>query len=78
MPTACAQVFDGLDHPLRCESLPLPDSLAPGEVLVEIGLATICGSDLHTLSGLRTEPTPLILGHEAVGRIVASQRPTSR
>ena len=49
--------------------------LAPGEVLVEIDLATICGSDLHTLSGLRTEPTPLILGHEAVGRIVASQRP---
>ena len=77
MPTASAQIFDGLGHPLRSENLPLPDSLAPGEVLVEIGLATICGSDLHTLSGLRTEPTPLILGHEAVGRVVASQRPTS-
>ena len=75
MPTASAQIFDGPNHPLRCENLPLPDTLAPGEVLVEIGLATICGSDLHTLSGLRTEPTPLILGHEAIGRIVASQRP---
>ena len=75
MPTASAQVFDGPGHPLRCENLPLPDSLAPGEVLVEIALATICGSDLHTLSGLRTEPAPLILGHEAVGHIVASQRP---
>ncbi len=76
MPTASAQIFDGPGHPLRCENLPLPDGLAPGAVLVEIGLATICGSDLHTLSGLRTEPVPLILGHEAVGRIVASQRPT--
>ncbi len=75
MPTACAQIFDGPSHPLRCENLPLPDCLAPGEVLVEIGLATICGSDLHTLSGRRAEPTPLILGHEAVGRIVAAQRP---
>ena len=76
MPTASAQIFDGPGHPLRCENLPLPDGLAPGAVLVEIGLATICGSDLHTLSGLRTEPVPLILGHEAVGRIVSSQRPT--
>ena len=74
MPTASAQIFDGPNHPLRCENLPLPDSLAPGEVLVEIGLATICGSDLHTLFGLRPEPTPLILGHEAIGRVVASQR----
>ncbi len=45
--------------------------LAPGDVLVEIELATICGSDIHTTSGDRSAPTPLILGHEQVGRVVA-------
>jgi putative phosphonate catabolism associated alcohol dehydrogenase len=44
--------------------------LGPGEVLVEIDLATICLSDLHTVSGRRTEPTPSVLGHEAVGRVL--------
>merc|ERR1719162_764896 len=29
--------------------------------------ATICGSDLHTITGKRVEPMPLILGHEGVG-----------
>ena len=76
MPTASAQVFDGPGRPLRKESLPLPTTLTPGEVLVAIDLATICGSDLHTLSGLRQEPTPLVLGHEAVGRVIATTRPT--
>jgi putative phosphonate catabolism associated alcohol dehydrogenase len=75
MPTATAQIFDGPGQPLRRETLPLPQSLRPGEVLVAIDLATICGSDLHTLSGLRQESTPLILGHEAIGRVVAAQRP---
>ena len=78
MPTASAQIFDGPGHPLRGENLPLPDSLAPGAVLVEIGLATICGSDLHTLSGLRSEPAPLILGHEGVGRVVTLAAPHLR
>ncbi|TFD83985.1 alcohol dehydrogenase [Cryobacterium lactosi] len=41
------------------------------EVLVEIELATICGSDVHTSRGRRAASTPLILGHEQLGRIVA-------
>ncbi len=49
---------------------PIPGALNRGEVLVEIQQATICGSDLHTLAGHRAEPTPAILGHEAVGRVV--------
>ena len=39
------------------------------EVLVQVSLATVCGSDLHTFAGRRTAPTPCVLGHEAVGRI---------
>ncbi len=42
-----------------------------GELLVAITLATICGSDVHTVDGRRSEPVPCILGHEAVGRVVA-------
>jgi putative phosphonate catabolism associated alcohol dehydrogenase len=66
-----AQVFSGPNEALQKQEFPLPAALAAGEVLVEISLATICGSDLHTLTGQRLEKTPCILGHEAVGRIVA-------
>ncbi|SVB71035.1 uncharacterized protein METZ01_LOCUS223889, partial [marine metagenome] len=52
------------------QEFPLPDSLAPGEVLVALRLATVCGSDLHTIEGRRSEPTPAILGHEGVGEVV--------
>ena len=34
-------------------------------------MSTICGSDLHTIFGRRQEPAPLILGHEAIGDVVA-------
>jgi putative phosphonate catabolism associated alcohol dehydrogenase len=67
---ATVQVFDGPGQPLRLETWPLPETLAPGEVLVRIELATICLSDLHTAMGRRVEPTPCILGHEAVGRVM--------
>lgn len=45
--------------------------LHPLEVLVEIELATICGSDVHTSLGHRSAPAPLVLGHEQLGRVVA-------
>jgi len=45
-------------------------ALDAGEMLVAIELATVCGSDVHTTEGRRDAPTPLVLGHEAVGRIV--------
>ncbi|WP_129667343.1 zinc-binding dehydrogenase, partial [Phytoactinopolyspora endophytica] len=46
-------------------------SLQPGEVLVKIRLATVCGSDLHTVAGRRHSPAPGVLGHEAVGDVIA-------
>ena len=45
-------------------------TLRAGEVLVAIELATVCGSDLHTVAGHRSAPTPLVLGHEQVGRVL--------
>ncbi|GAB94107.1 putative phosphonate catabolism associated alcohol dehydrogenase [Kineosphaera limosa] len=67
--TVRAQVWlGGTDFEER--TWPAPD-LGPGEALAAVDLATVCGSDLHTVSGRRHGPHPGILGHESVGRIVA-------
>ncbi|XP_065175166.1 D-altritol 5-dehydrogenase-like [Sycon ciliatum] len=55
---------------LVCTKTQLPSALDDGEVLGKVLLATICGSDLHTLSGARQEAIPSVLGHEAVVEIV--------
>lgn len=65
-----AGVFTGPGQPLEVRSFEVP-ALAGDEVLVRIDCATLCGSDLHTYLGRRHGPTPTVLGHEAVGRIVA-------
>jgi len=44
------------------------------DTLVRVRLATVCGSDLHTLAGRRTAPCPSVLGHEAVGEVVVPGR----
>lgn len=41
----------------------------PGEVLVDIEAAGICHSDLSVLLGVRPRPVPMLLGHEAAGRV---------
>lgn len=66
---ATAAVWDGVDAGFSVQDVPLPQ-LLDGEVLVELELATICGSDLHTINGDRPTPLPTVLGHEAIGRVV--------
>jgi len=72
--TAAVQLFRGPSLPFQMAEVPLPETLAAGEVLVRISLATICGSDLHTVDGRRHGPVPCVLGHEAVGVVEASAR----
>lgn len=67
--TTSAQVWNG-GQVFEAQNLEMPE-LAAGEAVVAIDLATICGSDIHTVTGRRAGPSPSILGHEAVGRIVA-------
>lgn len=55
------------------QKVELPE-LRDGETLVRISLATVCGSDLHTVSGRRPAACPSVLGHEAVGTVVAGSR----
>src|SRR5690606_27880075 len=44
--------------------------LKEGEILVKNRYVTLCGSDIHTYTGKRKEPSPIVLGHEIVGEIV--------
>lgn len=57
--------------PLRLEDVPAPDP-GPGEALVAIRAAGLCGTDLHILHGeIPTARTPITLGHEASGVVAA-------
>jgi putative phosphonate catabolism associated alcohol dehydrogenase len=69
---ATAAVFFTPDRPLELTAFPLPQ-LLNGEALVEVDCCTLCGSDLHSISGARSVPAPTILGHEIVGHVVGVQ-----
>jgi alcohol dehydrogenase len=56
-------------RPLRVETLEL-DPPGEGEVLVRIGAAGLCHSDLSVVNGDRPRPVPMALGHEAAGEVV--------
>lgn len=61
--------FHGVDTPFEvCDT---PVTTIMDNILVRVSLSTICGSDLHTVSGRRGAETPCILGHEIVGTIAA-------
>jgi 2-desacetyl-2-hydroxyethyl bacteriochlorophyllide A dehydrogenase len=57
-----------------------PDPVSePGEVIVRVEAVGICGSDMHAYHGHDSRrPAPLILGHEAAGRIVGGARDGTR
>lgn len=57
-------------RPLTVGELDLDDP-GPGEVLVRITAAGVCHSDLSVVNGDRVRPVPMLLGHEASGRVVA-------
>lgn len=57
---------------LRLENVERPEP-GPGEVLIAVEAAGVCGSDLHILDGsTRTGKVPITLGHEIAGRVAAT------
>lgn len=66
--------WDGVDRGFTTTVVEVPATPGPGEVLVRVDFATICGSDLHTVSGRRPSHVPGVLGHEQVGTVVAVGR----
>lgn len=67
---AQAAVLREFREPLTMQAVGVP-ALAPGQALIEVVAAGVCGSDVHMWQGMdpRT-PLPMILGHEGVGRLV--------
>lgn len=64
-----ASVLTDFGRPLVLEERSLPP-LQPGQTLVRVAAAGVCGSDLHIWRG--DDPRirlPLVMGHEGVGRI---------
>ncbi|GGK95645.1 alcohol dehydrogenase catalytic domain-containing protein [Nocardia jinanensis] len=55
--------------PITIGELDLADP-GPGELLVRIEAAGLCHSDLSVIDGNRVRPVPMLLGHEASGRVV--------
>ena len=72
-PSASCFVFSQAGTPQQAATVPLDlSSLEPGELLVRVDAATVCGSDVHTADGKRVDPAaPLVLGHEGCGTVVA-------
>lgn len=72
-----ALVYEGIETlAVRDVAQPQP---RPGEELIRVAAAGICGSDMHAYLGHDSRrPAPLILGHEAAGVIVGGTRAGER
>jgi propanol-preferring alcohol dehydrogenase len=50
-----------------------PPELRPGQARIRVGACGVCRTDLHVRDGELPDPRlPLVLGHQAVGRVVES------
>ena len=56
-------------RPLEVAEVEL-DPPGPGELLVRVGAAGLCHSDLSVIDGSRPRVMPMALGHEAAGEVV--------
>lgn len=61
---------------MRADEVSDPPPPGPGEVLIAVRAVGVCGSDLHTYEdgriGNTTVESPLILGHEFAGEVLAA------
>jgi threonine dehydrogenase-like Zn-dependent dehydrogenase len=73
-----ALTFQGIET-VRVESVPDPAVEQPGDVVVRVEAAGVCGSDLHVYHGRERGLDPgTVLGHELVGEVVAAGREVAR
>jgi alcohol dehydrogenase len=64
-------------RPLEIAELTL-DPPGPGELLIRVGAAGLCHSDLSVIDGSRPRVMPMVLGHEAAGEVVEVGADVSR
>jgi S-(hydroxymethyl)glutathione dehydrogenase/alcohol dehydrogenase len=65
-----AAVFHGHGRPLEVSQIDL-DEPGPSDVVVRVAAVGICGTDLHSIRGEWSRPTPIVLGHEGAGVVEA-------
>jgi propanol-preferring alcohol dehydrogenase len=66
------------DRPLRMDDVPDPTP-GPGQILVEVRACGICRTDLHLVEGeLPLLRSPVVPGHQVVGRVTARGRDAGR
>lgn len=58
-------------RPISVGEVELADP-GPTELLIRIEAAGVCHSDLSVVDGNRPRPTPMLLGHEAAGIVIAA------
>lgn len=68
MTTARAAVLQEFGSPVRLREFESP-AVGRADAIVEVAYAGICGTDIHLQAGNLKVPVPVVLGHEAVGRI---------
>lgn len=56
---------------IRVEEKPDPEPTAPGDAVVRVTAAGVCGSDLHILHGRHPVEPGFTIGHEFTGEVVA-------
>jgi threonine dehydrogenase-like Zn-dependent dehydrogenase len=66
-----AAVLVEFQKPLEIRDYPLPTHLDADELLVQVEMAGICGTDVHLWLGQLPIPLPVIMGHETAGKIVS-------
>ena len=65
-----ALIFEGVRR-IACSTVPDPALKEPGEALVRVRAAAVCGSDLHVYRGLETGlDDGTVMGHELAGEVV--------
>ena len=64
-----ALVYRGVES-LACETVPDPAIEAPGDAVVRVEAAGVCGSDLHVWHGRETPDAGTVMGHELAGEVV--------
>jgi len=65
-----ALTYRGVES-LAYETVPDPGIEAPGDAVVRVAAAGVCGSDLHVYHGRETPDAGTVMGHELAGEVVA-------
>lgn len=72
-----AAVLHDINSDLSVETLDVAPPKA-GEVLIKMGAAGICHSDVHVITGQAAQVFPCVLGHEGAGEVISCGPDVSR